>query len=208
MDAASLALRPGVEDAIRAHAREAYPHECCGALIGRERCGAGDVRAAQYDRGRTAAPVPRAAGRLSRGRAATRRRWVSTSSGSTIHIPTTPRARRSTTSTTRGRSSRTSSFRRRLTAPARSHRGASATTAARSTKNPSLVRQMTRPPRPIARPASPETADHVQPRAHSHTAPPVHRQAGGRRGLRRNRWRAARRPHASVRRAQEAPLHG
>ena len=42
MDATSLALRPEVEDAIRAHAREAYPHECCGALIGRERA----VRAA------------------------------------------------------------------------------------------------------------------------------------------------------------------
>ena len=36
MDATPLALGREVEDAIRAHAREAYPHECCGALIGRE----------------------------------------------------------------------------------------------------------------------------------------------------------------------------
>ena len=42
MDATSLALSREVEDAIRAHAREAYPHECCGALIGRE----GGVRVA------------------------------------------------------------------------------------------------------------------------------------------------------------------
>lgn len=31
----SLALGPGVLDAIRAHSRETYPHECCGALLGR-----------------------------------------------------------------------------------------------------------------------------------------------------------------------------
>jgi proteasome lid subunit RPN8/RPN11 len=36
MDVPRLALRSGVEDAIRAHARDAYPHECCGALIGRD----------------------------------------------------------------------------------------------------------------------------------------------------------------------------
>ena len=78
---------------------------------------------------------------------------------------------------------------------------------ARSTRNLSIVRQMTRPARPIARTASPETVDHVQSRAHPHTAPPVHRQAGRRRGLGRHRRRAARRPHASVRRAEEAPLH-
>jgi proteasome lid subunit RPN8/RPN11 len=36
MDAAPLGLRPEVEDSIRAHARQAYPHECCGALIGRQ----------------------------------------------------------------------------------------------------------------------------------------------------------------------------
>lgn len=36
MDVPRLALRPGVEASIRAHARDAYPHECCGALMGRE----------------------------------------------------------------------------------------------------------------------------------------------------------------------------
>ena len=36
MGATPLALGPEVEGGIRAHAREAYPHECCGALIGRD----------------------------------------------------------------------------------------------------------------------------------------------------------------------------
>ena len=31
----SLALAPAVNEAIRRHAVDAYPHECCGALIGR-----------------------------------------------------------------------------------------------------------------------------------------------------------------------------
>jgi len=31
-----LQLSPEVEAAIRAHAREEYPHECCGALLGTE----------------------------------------------------------------------------------------------------------------------------------------------------------------------------
>jgi proteasome lid subunit RPN8/RPN11 len=34
-DRAGLVLGRGVEAAIRAHAAEAYPHECCGALLGR-----------------------------------------------------------------------------------------------------------------------------------------------------------------------------
>ena len=29
-----LALTPAAEAAIRAHGREAFPHECCGALLG------------------------------------------------------------------------------------------------------------------------------------------------------------------------------
>ena len=29
-------LGPGVADAIRSHGRETYPHECCGALLGRD----------------------------------------------------------------------------------------------------------------------------------------------------------------------------
>ena len=31
-----LRIRAGVDAAIRAHGRETYPHECCGALIGRD----------------------------------------------------------------------------------------------------------------------------------------------------------------------------
>jgi proteasome lid subunit RPN8/RPN11 len=33
---ADLHLAPGVADAIRAHGVETYPHECCGALVGRD----------------------------------------------------------------------------------------------------------------------------------------------------------------------------
>lgn len=32
----TLALQPGVADAIRRHGVETYPDECCGALIGRD----------------------------------------------------------------------------------------------------------------------------------------------------------------------------
>ena len=32
----ALALRPGADAAIRAHGRKAFPHECCGALLGRD----------------------------------------------------------------------------------------------------------------------------------------------------------------------------
>ena len=32
----SLRLDAGIADAIRAHGVETYPHECCGALIGRD----------------------------------------------------------------------------------------------------------------------------------------------------------------------------
>ena len=31
----SLTITAGVDGAIRAHGRETYPHECCGALVGR-----------------------------------------------------------------------------------------------------------------------------------------------------------------------------
>ena len=31
-----LALGPGVDAAIRRHGEETYPHECCGALVGRD----------------------------------------------------------------------------------------------------------------------------------------------------------------------------
>jgi len=33
---AALTLGPGVLDTIRGHGAEAYPHECCGALLGRD----------------------------------------------------------------------------------------------------------------------------------------------------------------------------
>lgn len=31
----NVSLPPGAADAIRAHGRETYPHECCGAMLGR-----------------------------------------------------------------------------------------------------------------------------------------------------------------------------
>jgi len=31
-----LTITPGVDQAIRAHGQETYPHECCGALLGRD----------------------------------------------------------------------------------------------------------------------------------------------------------------------------
>lgn len=33
---AGLALMKAVDQAIRAHGREAFPHECCGAMLGRD----------------------------------------------------------------------------------------------------------------------------------------------------------------------------
>jgi proteasome lid subunit RPN8/RPN11 len=33
----TLKLSTGLTDRMRAHAAEAYPHECCGALLGRDR---------------------------------------------------------------------------------------------------------------------------------------------------------------------------
>jgi proteasome lid subunit RPN8/RPN11 len=35
-EAPTLTLRPGTATAIRAHGAETYPHECCGALYGRD----------------------------------------------------------------------------------------------------------------------------------------------------------------------------
>jgi proteasome lid subunit RPN8/RPN11 len=32
----AIELQPAVNAAIRAHGREAFPHECCGALLGRD----------------------------------------------------------------------------------------------------------------------------------------------------------------------------
>src|SRR5471030_273748 len=36
MSERDLFLAPGVDTAIRRHGEETYPHECCGALVGRE----------------------------------------------------------------------------------------------------------------------------------------------------------------------------
>jgi proteasome lid subunit RPN8/RPN11 len=36
MSSRELTISGRVDDAIRAHGRETYPHECCGALIGRD----------------------------------------------------------------------------------------------------------------------------------------------------------------------------
>ena len=33
---AGIILRPAADAAIRAHGRETFPHECCGALLGRD----------------------------------------------------------------------------------------------------------------------------------------------------------------------------
>ena len=35
MNSRQLTVTGGVDEAIRAHGRAAYPHECCGALLGR-----------------------------------------------------------------------------------------------------------------------------------------------------------------------------
>jgi len=32
----ALTITPAVDESIRRHGRETYPHECCGALVGRE----------------------------------------------------------------------------------------------------------------------------------------------------------------------------
>ena len=36
MNSRRLTLTDGVDEAIRAHGQETYPHECCGALVGRD----------------------------------------------------------------------------------------------------------------------------------------------------------------------------
>lgn len=43
MAATKLLLDADVDAAIRAHAAESYPHECCGALLGRDAAGARKV---------------------------------------------------------------------------------------------------------------------------------------------------------------------
>ena len=41
-----LRLTPAIYDALRAHGEEAYPHECCGVLLGRSEVGVNTVEAA------------------------------------------------------------------------------------------------------------------------------------------------------------------
>jgi len=36
MSSARLTIEPAVDAAIRVHGQETYPHECCGALVGRD----------------------------------------------------------------------------------------------------------------------------------------------------------------------------
>jgi proteasome lid subunit RPN8/RPN11 len=36
MNSRRLTITAGVDEAIRAHGQETYPHECCGALVGRD----------------------------------------------------------------------------------------------------------------------------------------------------------------------------
>jgi proteasome lid subunit RPN8/RPN11 len=36
MSSQRLTITPGVDTAIRQHGQETYPHECCGALVGRD----------------------------------------------------------------------------------------------------------------------------------------------------------------------------
>ena len=96
----AIALTAEVDAAIRAHGRETYPHECCGALIGTRRRGARSVRAAEHDRRRPAAAVSGAAGRLPRRREARARsgaraaRVLSLASGSSgAAVAVRPRSR-------------------------------------------------------------------------------------------------------------------
>ncbi len=100
-------LEAGVAAAIRRHGEETYPHECCGALVGR----GGHVDAAvalpntTEEGPRRRFLVRPSDYRLAEQRA-TRAREASCS-GSITRIPTIRRGRRSSTSTTRGRPSRT-----------------------------------------------------------------------------------------------------
>ena len=54
----TLRLTDGVDEAIRAHGRETYPHECCGALVGRDALVHVRSAAAEHDRRGAAAALP------------------------------------------------------------------------------------------------------------------------------------------------------
>jgi hypothetical protein len=98
----ALTITAGVDEAIRRHGQETYPHECCGALVGRD---AGVTEIVALPNTTEEGPRRRFLVRPSDYQMAV------SCSGSTIRIRITPRGRRSTTSTTRGRRLRTSSLR-------------------------------------------------------------------------------------------------
>ena len=102
-------LEAGVADAIRAHGVETYPERMLRRAVRPRRRGHGHVRAAEHHRGRPAAAVPRAAAGLPRGRAARHRDGRRAARLLPLAPGSSRRGRRSTTSTTRGRSFRTSS---------------------------------------------------------------------------------------------------
>ena len=53
----AFTLAAGVADAIRAHGVETYPHECCGALVGRDGEVTVDRPIAEHHRRRSAPPL-------------------------------------------------------------------------------------------------------------------------------------------------------
>ena len=181
----ALTLRAGVAEAIRAHGVETYPNECCGALYRPRRRRHRDVRAAEHHRGRAAPAVSRASAGLPRSREAGHASWGPSCSGSITRIRIIPRGRRSTISITRGRSSRTSSC---PSAPGTPED----MTSWRLREDRSAFDQ--------------EDLTYAEHDSHSDAASPVHRQEGIRRGQRRHRRRAARRPDDALRRAAQAPL--
>ena len=58
----AIILTAESDAAIRAHGRETFPHECCGAMLGKDGRVHEALEAAEHDRRRTAAPIPGAAG--------------------------------------------------------------------------------------------------------------------------------------------------
>ena len=103
----ALVLTPTADAAIRAHGRDAFPHECCGALLGRD----GVVQEAFALPNTTEeGPRRRFLVRAEDYRVAeTRARGLrnSTCSASIIRIRITRRSRRNSISTMPGRRSRT-----------------------------------------------------------------------------------------------------
>ena len=95
----------GVDQAIRRHGEETYPHECCGALIG---TGGHATATVALPNTTEEGPRRRFMVRPSDYRTA-EQRWAASCSGFITLIRITRRGRRSTISITRGPRSRTSS---------------------------------------------------------------------------------------------------